>query len=355
MGDVSWGVVMTVREPPVLVQANVAWHLASGASEIHVYLDDPHDPAFYLLKSMPGCRVVRCTLDHWRTQAKRRARPASQVRRQSLNANHALSRTACDWLIHLDADEFLLQERPIAGEMAALNGTAMALQLPVWERIYLPGSAPETLFEGGFMPALTAPGDARSENRAVARRVFGADRGYRRLGLLGHAAGKVAVPVGQGFSLSIHTAFLDRGGERARARLRRSTSARILHFDGLTPLHWILKLLRYASYDPEILDRIVTRHRRSQIADAAACAGHAPGLRAFHDRLRYLTPRQMGDLQALGLLDCRAFDPTTGRSNLALDLTVGAFDAVLQERERTLLESSGLSQSLSEFGSRPRA
>jgi|GEM_PF-4926840 len=35
----TWDIVLTADEPEALIVANVAYHLATGAQNIHVYLD----------------------------------------------------------------------------------------------------------------------------------------------------------------------------------------------------------------------------------------------------------------------------------------------------------------------------
>lgn len=111
---------MTVDEPAALVMANVAWHLGTGAASVHVYLDRPDDPVEHPLSQVPGVVVTRCTKAHWARLAPD-GRPLLQMRRQSLNANHArdrmVKRRSADWIVHLDADEFLRQSAPLAREL----------------------------------------------------------------------------------------------------------------------------------------------------------------------------------------------------------------------------------------------
>jgi len=308
-----WGIVMTADEPATLVRANVGWHLGSGASEVHVYLDRPDDPVAADLAAISGCHVTVCDAAHWRALS-RKGRPEAQIRRQSLNANHALAASGADWLVHLDADEFLSVTGDLAAELHAVAPLGAELALPVWERAYL--TPPGGIFDGVFRGSTKAA-------KGVDAALFGRDAEYLVHGLMGHAAGKCAVPVESDFVLGVHWAFRGGQGRDFRAPQWPSKAARVLHFDGLTPRHWQIKLLRYAAHDPALLERLVPEHRQRQIAEVARDAEAL----ALHDRLRMLKPEMAARLEALGLLDQQGFAP-----ELALDLSVEAFDAALAAR-----------------------
>ena len=148
----SWAVVMTVNEPAALVICNVHWHLATGAQAVHVYLDDPHDAAVHALRAISGCRVTVCDDAYWADQRGKRGRPASQMRRQSINANVAKGGADSDWLFHIDADEFIWQDRALSDELAQVEGANTEVNLTVLERLFPQGNTQDTLFEGTFIP-----------------------------------------------------------------------------------------------------------------------------------------------------------------------------------------------------------
>ena len=335
MQAASWGIVMTVHEPAQLVLANVGWHLGTGASEIHVYLDDPEDPVSGALEALGRVRITHCGAAHWHQNAPSGRRPPTHRRRQGLNANHALKRCEVDWLIHLDADEFIVQDRPLGDEMAAVRALDCELYFPVAERIFLRDAPRKTIFDGVF----------RRCTRAVLRRsdgidtdevIFGDHTPYLDQGVLGHSAGKCAVPRGDDFRLGIHWSF--RGPGRTRAERFRSTAARLLHFDGLTRLQWLTKLRRYTEYAPA--DFNVARHRQAQIK-LAADVGSAPGgYASIHTELKEAGPDFAARLRAFGLLEETPFEPgDILREVLGTvpNLDPDAFDAELRRRlpERT--------------------
>ncbi len=330
----SWGIVLTAHEPTQLLLANVGWHIGTGAAEVHVYLDDPGDPVLQLLQAIPGVTPVRCDAAHWREAAPAGRRPPTHRRRQALNANHALARCRADWLVHLDADEFLVQDRPLGAEMAAVRALECELYFPVAERMYLPGPQ-VSIWDGVFRTctrSLIRRGDGIDNDRVI----YGDHVECLDFGVLGHSAGKCAVPTGEDYRFGIHWAF--RGTGRTRAERFRSTAARLLHFDGLTQLQWLTKLRRYTEYDPA--DFNVAAHRQAQI-DRAASAGDAPGgYEALHADLKQIGPAMQARLCALGLLYEVPFDPVPVLREVlgdVPDFSVAAFDAELRRRlpERT--------------------
>ncbi|MEB8388646.1 glycosyltransferase family 2 protein [Rhodobacteraceae bacterium KMM 6894] len=334
MQPATWGIVMTVHEPAQLVLANVGWHLGTGASEIHVYLDDPEDPVAEPLEALGRVRIVRCGDAHWHRTAPSGRRPPTHRRRQGLNANHALARCEVDWLIHMDADEFLVQHRPVGEEMAAVRALECELYFAVAERMYLPGPQ-HSIFDGVFRTCTRAQ-LRRSDGVDTARLIYGDHVDCLDFGVLGHSAGKCAVPRGEDYRLGIHWSF--RGDSRKRSERFRSTSAQLYHFDGLTRLQWLTKLRRYTEYDPE--DFNIADHRQAQIDLTASVATAPGGYEVLHDELKVLAPQLQDRLRALGLLIETPFDPVPVLREVLGDLpdfSVAAFDAELRRRlpERT--------------------
>jgi len=333
MREASWAVVMTADEPLELLLANTAWHLATGALEVHVCLDRPDDPAAEALAAIAGVVVTRCDTDHWAELAPNWGRPPLQMRRQALNANHARLHTRADWIIHLDADEFLRQDAALGRELACFTGMDHEIRFPVWERAYL-DAAPTGIFDGVFRTT-TKP------LRPMAAAILGDDERYMIDGMMGHSEGKCAVPTEGNWRIGIHWSFRGKGPQTKSNRVP-SPGVRLLHFDGLTPLHFLIKLVRYAGHEAEDLVRLVSENRRVQIAELAL------GPRALHDRLRVLDGEKCDWLAGFGLMDRRGFDPRPEMERVlgrVPELSVDAFDAALRARypeEVAALEALGL-------------
>lgn len=332
VAEQSWCIVMTAREPLPLVETNVRWHLSAGAREAHVYLDRADDPAAACLRRIDGCRVTLCDAAYWRAKRPRRGAPASQMRRQSVNAADAQEHSRADWIVHLDADEFLWQDRPLAGELPYASELGAELRFPVLERSLPQGGAQRTLFEGVFRRA-------SGTDKAMDAVIHGDLAPFLRAGMFSHGSGKCAVPVGRGFRQMVHESFLEVEGRRQRAPAYVSTTTRLLHFDGVTPLHWLLKLIRYKVQPQEVQAHVLPPHRQAQIGWMVARMETAADAFAAEAGLRRLSPERVARLRGFGLLeDAIRFDPQTGK-----DLSVRGFDLALVAQEAELLDLAGWS------------
>lgn len=328
---VTWAVVMTVCEPQALVQTNVLWHLATGASAVHVYLDDSDDLAAAGLRGIAGCDVVLCTPAHWRTLNGRKGRPGSQMRRQTLNANAAQGVTAADWLFHIDADEFIWQDGDMRAELAALGRGRTELNLPVLERLFPAQGFADDIFAGAFR----ASSDL---TEADARVAFGEFAPFMKRGQYSHGAGKSAVAVGQGLRSGVHNATIRGQNRWKRAPKQVSRTARLLHFDGLTPLHWAMKSLRYRLNPPEVQQVVLQPHRAAQIEWMLAQGETVRALEQAHAKLFALMPERRDRLAEMDLLAHVPFDPRVVLGASAPDLSAAAFDADVKARNPWLAE-----------------
>lgn len=330
----TWGVVMTVDEPSQLVLANVAYHLGTGASEAHVYVDKPGDPVVAVLEGLPGVTVTTCDEAHWARLGS--GREDSQTKRQAANATQAYGSCEVDWLLHLDADEFLVQrDYDLREELQHIPRGPGYLHVPNWERVYRAGVAPTGLFDGTFRIPYSGRDIYESH-------LFGELTPFLVGGVTGHAVGKGIVPTRENCVMGIHG---PRRGSRARENKLppiHSNTAVLAHFDGMTPLHWIMKILRYGLYGAATLGSLSADHRRNQIQFALEQCRSIADLYEFHDRLKRLTEAEAARLDVLGLHTDVTFDPTPAiRAVLGdvPDLSVAAFDAGLVDRFTVMLDA----------------
>jgi hypothetical protein len=311
----TWAVVATIHEPAVLVQAFAIWHLKLGAAQVTLCFDQPDDPAADLMQDMPGVRVIRCDAAHWRG-----ARPVRHQIRQVENAQRAYDHCDQDWLLHCDADEFLRPRDTVAAALARCAQDDLAAILPVAERCYLPGPAEAAIFDGAFrLPFATQDKAARH---------LGQDADLTRRGVTGHAHGKAFARSGCGLSMSIH-----RPKKLDPDQMALLNTVPLLHFDGLTPLHWINKLLTRADGYENRGGMKPSPHRMAQMA--AVRADRTGGF-ALHDRLKRISAGTRRSLRMAGLLlppepDIAAALPS------AIDLSPAAFDADLTRRYPDLI------------------
>ncbi|WP_299546571.1 glycosyltransferase family 2 protein [uncultured Tateyamaria sp.] len=322
---VRWGVVLTVNEPSALVESNVRWHLATGAKAVFVFLDDPHDPSKNILQGIPGCTVQLCDDTYWQARRPEKGRPPSQMRRQTINANRTQNRCDLDWLFHIDADEFIWQDGDLGAELTTHEDPRTELNLPVCERLF-PTGQQQSLFEGAFR----ATSDLTPENAETA---FGLYAPFMKRGQYSHGAGKSGVRVGAGLRLGVHNATrIGSEGRQRRAAKRISTTSRVLHFDGLTPLHWLTKVLRYRQISPEVQSKILQPHRAGQIAWMMERADTVDTALQAHHSMFALTDERRAQLDAFGLLRDIPFEPDQVLGAHCPDLDPCTFDADLIRR-----------------------
>ena len=318
----NWGLVMLADEPGVLVLANLCWHLEQGAQEIHLYLDAPVTRAARALTetagTLPGVTVTHCDRNFW--QQLNGDRPPLQTRRQTLVATQAYQRSKASWLLHLDADEFLWlpKGKRFAQEELAVAGDAAFIALRNLERAYTTPT-PLTLFEGVFRVPIPmkAPLPAPLAHQAP----------YVARGVSGHAGGKACTRTGLGAVLQPHAPRIN----GTRPPSTPASAAVVLHFDGLTPLHWLIKLKRYAAHDPAQWERFLAPHRRAQLEYIRAHHDDPAALHAFHQRLKQATA--LPELDAAGLVQGLAFDPSPAMHRWlgeTPDLSAAGFDRALR-------------------------
>lgn len=320
----SWAVVATVDEPAPLVAAFVAHHLNEGAQEVHLFLDKPDPETAGLLRGMKGCRLTRCNKDHWAAH-NNGTRPYLHTRRQIINANIAYQACTADWLVHCDADEFIRDGRAMAAELATTPADRDHLRLRVSERVMPAGVEQVGLFDGLFRQPIT------EEPRRLDT-IYHPVEAFLDRGLTGHPNGKGVVRTGRGFKINIHQPQ----GEIPSWPI---TSTRLLHFDGLTRFHYLLKLLRRA-HEKDLPGP--PRHKPGRMAQLTAMKENAadPGFfNALVDGLKTLRPDQRTALEQLELIDPAPFLPNLG--GLDLDMSVTGFDANLRLRQAEFLESIG--------------
>jgi hypothetical protein len=321
----TWAVVATLDEPAALVASFAAHHLAQGAATVHLFLDQPDAEAQAMLADLPGCEVTVCDASYWAASAHGK-RPALHTSRQVKNARQVYARCGADWLLHCDGDEFLRDGVMLRAELARAPAKAMYMRLLVAERAYPRGAVGAQIFSGVFRHELPDYPHHGPE-------VYGEMQAYFHYGLTGHRAGKALVRVGAGMQMGLHAPL----GKPAHKAIQ---STRLLHFDGLTRLHFTLKLLRRAHEPPSHASNRHGAARSTQFLSMCEAMA-APEMRtALVAVLKELEPDQIRQLRRLGALDETGFDPrpVLAAAGLAPDLSEAAFDASLRQRYAGFLQ-----------------
>lgn len=329
MAQPVWDVVATVDEPTPLVLAFVAHSLSLGPRCVHLYLDRPNLAVQAALAGMARVKVTLCTPDYWAASA-RRMRPPLHVGRQKENARQVYESTPADWMVSIDCDEFLSSGADITADLADMGPEATFMRIAVRERVLAPQQVQQGLFDGIF----------RSPIANYARQgplIYGDYAHMLRQGMTGHAVGKSAFRTRRGLAMCLHAPLHAPTGVYGRRSFLR-------HFDGLTDLHYGIKLLKRLR---EPVFKGKPRHgapRLAQLQLMGENARDAAMLRELVGHLKSLTAAQLDMLRDLGAVDEAGFDPSAALVGLGLhaDLSAAGFDAELRLRERDLLAASGL-------------
>ena len=317
----SWSVVATVDEPPALVQAFVAWHLHLGAETVYLYCDNPTDPVAAMLAHLPDVRLTLCDDAYWRRAGK--SRPRRHQVRQVRNARDAYAGCGADWIIHMDADEFLWPRDSVGTILAGVAPGADAVVVSVAERVHRADDPGRHVLEGAFRHPFRKP-------PKTGLRLFGPDYALTSRGLTGHALGKTFVRKGRDLNLSIHRPrAIATDAEPVMSRPASDTIA-LLHFDGLTPRHWVYKLARMQRALKMNHGMPPSAHRRAQ---ADALLADPAGGAALYARLKVTDATMQARLARHGLWSAAAFDPFPALARYfpdqPIDLSAAAVDGWL--------------------------
>lgn len=193
----TWGLSSTILAPARDILRFAAYHIEAGAHRLYIYLDDPDSDAFAPLKAHPKIRVARCDEKHWQKLGGKR--PDKHQVRQSRNATHAHARRAeVDWLIHMDADEFLVSDLPVADVLATLPATVQTARVRPMEQL---------AGDGHHFKAFIPNGPDREK---IVNRLYPNYGPHIKGGFLSHVAGKLFARTDMGgLDVRIHNVFLN--------------------------------------------------------------------------------------------------------------------------------------------------
>lgn len=327
-GPASWGVACTCREPTQLVVAFAAHYIALGAAEVRLYLDQPQPDLEEILARIPQIITQVCDDAYWQEHLGK-PRPTSVEYRQLQNVFDAYQKSQVDWLAHFDADEFLHADLPMSEILAAQPEEIEFAVVEPRERAFVEGIPQLGLFDGVFRqptPALWGK----------APFFFGGAAKFLRQGVLGYPHGKSFMRTGRPLVPGIHTPR--RPGTQRRLKLRgwAIQRVRLLHFDGLTSLHWSGKLLRAAAAGGHAhFQRKTSRddHRARQIIKMRKMGNKLVNAHQMHNMLKCVPQDQLGRLRALSMIEDYEIDPARDIKALGLgikvDLGRAAFDLAL--------------------------
>ncbi|EBA08753.1 glycosyltransferase family 2 protein [Sagittula stellata] len=299
----TWGTVSTVKAPLDAIQRFAAWHLEQGAHRVYLYLDEDVPETLAALKAHPRIRALHTDAAYWE---KRKGRPKKHQVRQSLNARHCNNRKAeVDWLAHIDVDEFLLPERPVAEVLADLPDSALCARVrPVEALAQGTGTAEgETAFKAFHL-------DQRARQRA-AEDCFPTYGPHLSGGFLSHVAGKLFFRAGtKGLQIRIHNVILNDVTNPGQANL---TEVELGHFHADGWEHFLAAYrfrLAQGSYRAELKPQVRRDGALSlhELFQAIEADGGEVALRGFFDEVCVADTALCDRLDSHGLLRRRTLD-----------------------------------------------
>lgn len=196
MAALNWGTVTLVKAPLQDILGFAAHHLALGAAEVHLYLDDPDPVTAAALSLHPKVKVTLCDAAFW--QAQKKPRMAGHRLRQTWVATLAYNQTGCDWLAHIDVDEYLLpvSGHSISAQLALADPNAVAMLI----------SAAEQLDTGGAPEKFKLTPKAVGQSDSVLEELFPTFGTHLLGGFLSHTQGKLIARTGvKGVRLGLHS------------------------------------------------------------------------------------------------------------------------------------------------------
>ncbi len=224
-----WGIVTTLAAPEAEVLAFVAHHLNLGAAQIWLCFDDPDDPAAQRVAHHPQVTVLRCDGAHWTRLGI--TRPERHQNRQTANAQAVLRDCGLDWLAHIDVDEFLTADAPIATTLSAIPRHRPFVRAKAWEALHSPGLPDDIFTATAFRAPLNA--ESHAAHRAA---IFGPYAPLLPTGCMSHAVGKCFFrPDVPGLQAWLHGA--SKGGEKLPPGPPLPGVA-LLHFHSQDPAAW---------------------------------------------------------------------------------------------------------------------
>lgn len=257
----TWGITATVKTSHEKLLAFIAHHQELGAKQIWLYFDDPTDEAFAEITQIKGVIATLCDDAYWESLGK--ARPPTHQQRQIRNALRSYRRASCDWLCHIDADEFILPKRNVSKILAQIPPDQVMTRMRPYEAMHDP-SLPDDIYTARLFRGAFA-----SQERATAKAFLGESADILPSGMLSHTAGKGFYRRGiAGLTPRIHGAFIK--GERVKCP-NFNPALKLLHFHAQDRQAWMISLpfrLTKGAYqfNPD-LQRYLQNASLMQIAD----------------------------------------------------------------------------------------
>ncbi len=282
-----------MKEDPAVVAQFIKYYRALGAGHMHIYHDGPTDQLSDLRAE--DVTITECDDDFWNSRG---GRPAGIEERQYAVYREGQMACQTEWMLVVDADEFVFGDRPVAQFLDWLPENVDSVRLPTAEAVWGPGDDINTPYGSSYFRLVW-----RNDLvwRFTRRLIYGKITPYLRNGLAGHIAGKQFVRTNRRYSrISNHTAERnDKLISVWAASLGHAGSEMYVgHFDAIAYDRWKQKWLRRINGETEVSNLSGTRKSQMRAIAAAFAQGDAAS-RAIFTELYGLSRSRFRVLTAL--------------------------------------------------------
>lgn len=278
----SWRLGAILNEPLDDTLRFAAWYLEMGANGLTLLFDDPDDPAIEILSKHHKIECIRCTDKFWK-----KIGTSKEVRfpkRQNNALTWVYHRTQEDWLLNVDADEFVHLNK---GRLRRLLGRqdAETEMITIAPAEVIEPIKPREKF------VFRLPMDRDTTWRVYEEHVM--LFGPRRQGLAGHADGKSIIRTGiKGVRLRQHWAMRPDGELLRSINWTAHNSAALLHFIGLDYGHWRAKLPWRVGATG------FSRPMRARLQSLLDAGDSEDQFEEIHHHMHRMSPKQIAQLKA---------------------------------------------------------
>jgi hypothetical protein len=231
----NFSVVAIVLEDLEILRRFVDYYRRLGAERIYLFYDGT--PPEALAFDDPSVEVIACDAAYW--SGRGIEKPNVFFDRQNEIYADCSDRCDSDWLLVVDANEFVFGDAPVSELLAGVPDDVLSINLPTAEAVYMPGEDIDAPFGSVTFRLTMSPRLWR-----WVRHVYGPVGPYFKLGVIGHTMGKQFVrPRIPGLVIGPHVSTLDGEDASRPARAFAPPGKRFLvaHFDAICFERWKMK------------------------------------------------------------------------------------------------------------------
>ena len=289
-----YSTVSLMREDPEVIARFISYYRGCGAEEIMIFHDGPI-PCLAQL-DLTGVVLRECDAAFWQGLG---GRPEGLEDRQHAVYQLGLRRCRADWMLVVDADEFVFGDQSLDRFLDWVPDRVASVRLPTAEAVWGPGDNIDKPF--GSTCFRTSWARVRLW-KLLRRLIYGKVSPFFRHGVAGHLSGKQFLRTGRSYSLiGNHTAEQDGKAVSVWADSLgpEGQGMYVGHFDAIGYARWKQKWQRRISHDT-LANRMAGTRSAQMAAVAAAFQSGEPATRRLFLRLYAVSPLQFRLLSALG-------------------------------------------------------